>query len=286
MAVTVEYALPSGEYGKTTGRVWDHNESFGIALVVVDPRKVRLRPLPFGDSDSITKGERVVALARQKSMSPQLATGVVTELLRWNDMYTGNDHYLGLLDDVKYPAGQSSQPLAGVGGPLFDTTGHVIGVVGPPGVGGGDWGYRGDITKQAEAIWCVTTERTYAGPLESFRRAKLTLGVGTQWLSREAARALGEHAGALVGDVAIGSGAEKAGIRGQPVGVTPKWVKGDPYWLGGDIIVSVDGVRLTSITQLRTLYRHHRPGDVVPVRLWRDHRLLTVHVKLTAWPEI
>ena len=44
--VTVEYALPSGEYGKTIGRLWDHNESFGVALVVVDSEKVPLQPLP------------------------------------------------------------------------------------------------------------------------------------------------------------------------------------------------------------------------------------------------
>ena len=37
--VTVEYALPSGEYGKTTGRLFDHNESFGVALVVVGSRE-------------------------------------------------------------------------------------------------------------------------------------------------------------------------------------------------------------------------------------------------------
>ena len=137
MTVTVEYALPSGEYGKVTGRVWRHNESFGVALIVVDPREVPLQPLPLGDSDSVATGERVVALGRQRSMSPQQATGVVTGMRMLNDMYTGNDHILGFDDDVKYPSGSSSRPLAGVGGPLFDATGHVIGVVGPPGTGRG-----------------------------------------------------------------------------------------------------------------------------------------------------
>ncbi len=286
--VTVEYALPTGEYGKVTGRVWRHNESFGVALVVVDPRKMPLEPLPLGDSDSIAVGERVVGLGRQRSMSPQRATGVVTQLVKWNDMYTGNDHTMALLNNVQYPAGSSSRPLAGVGGPLIDATGHVVAVVGPMGVGGADWTYSGDITQQAAAIWCAITERTYAGPLEAFRRAKLSFGLTCLWLTREAARGLGEHAGFLVGEVDLGSPAALAGIRGYPgaaAGGSTKEFSGDPYWLGGDVIVSIDGVRLTAPRQLGTILSRHKPGDVLPVRLWRGDQLMTVRVKLAAVPK-
>ena len=110
MTVTVEYALPGGQYGKTVGRVWDHNESFGVAFILVDPDKVPLKPMPLGDSDSVQARTKVVALARQRSMSPQLATGVVTGTSRMKDMYTGNDHVLGLFDTVDYPQGSSSRP--------------------------------------------------------------------------------------------------------------------------------------------------------------------------------
>jgi len=284
MAVIVEYALPSGEYGKTTGRVWTSDESFGVALVVVDPRKVPLEPPPLGDSDSAVEGEQVVALGRQESMSPQMATGALTGRLEWQDMYTGNNHFLGLAHNVEFPAGQASQPLAGVGGPLFDTSGHVIGVVGPYGVAGGDWTYSGDVTKQAAASWCVKTALTYAGSLEQFRRAKVYLGAGGPYLNPEVARALGVHEGVLVQDTALGSPAERAGMRGQPLDVEPVSVEGNPYWLGGDIIVSVDGVRLTKEDQLRTIVWSHKPGDVISIRLWRDDRLMTVKAKLAALP--
>ncbi len=66
MTVTVEYALPTGEYGKATGRVLVHNEDSGVALIKVDPRKVPLKPLPLGDSDSITTGDWVMALGVQR----------------------------------------------------------------------------------------------------------------------------------------------------------------------------------------------------------------------------
>ena len=284
IAVIVEYALPSGEYGKTTGRVWNTDESFGVALVVVDPQKVPLEPLPLGDSDSSVEGEQVVALGRQESMSPQMATGALTGKLDYQDMYTGNNHFLGLAHNVEFPQGQASQPLAGVGGPLFNTSGHVIGVVGPYGVGGGDWTYSGDVTKQAAASWCVKTALTYAGSVEQVRRAKLYLGAGGAYLNPRVARALGVHEGELCADIHLGSPAERAGIRGQPPGVEPVWVEGTPYWLGGDIIVSVDGVRLTKESPLGMIVLSHKPGDVISIRLWRDGRLMTVKAKLAALP--
>ena len=72
--------------------------------------------------------------------------------------------------------------------------------------------------------------------------------------------------------------------RGQPLGVEPVWVEGTPYWLGGDILVSADGVRLTKEGQLGTIVWSHKPGDVISIRLWRDGRLMTVKAKLAALP--
>jgi class 3 adenylate cyclase/S1-C subfamily serine protease len=286
LTVTVEYALPDGRYGSTAGRVWRPNDTFGIALIVVDPQKVPLEPPPLGDSDSITRGEKVVALGRQRSMSPQMATGSVTRLYMWKDMYTGNDHILAFDDDIAFPEGSSSRPLAGVGGPLFDTRGRVIGVVGARGVGGGDWGYSGDITKQAEAIWGVTTEMTYGGSLEKFRRRKATLGIGAVWVSDSAARSLKIHRGGLVYGTNIGSGAEEAGVRGMSLGTGPVYYNGDPYWLGGDIVVAIDGVELTSWGQVARILASHKAGDSIPVRLWRDGQTVTLQVELTALPPV
>ena len=153
-------------------------------------------------------------------------------------------------------------------------------------LGAADWNYVGDITKQAEAIWCVKTEMTYGGPLERVRRAKVAFGIGSFWLTRGAAQALGEHAGVLVGDVGVGSPAEQAGIRGYPGGRSPEYFNGDPYWLGGDVIVSVDGVRLTRPSQLRTIIERHEPGDVIRLRLWREGRArpMSLKVRLGALP--
>jgi hypothetical protein len=153
LTVTVEYALRDGQYGKATGKVLSHSEQDGTAVIKVDPQKVPLAPLPFGDSDSITQGDRVTALGMQRDMSIQQATGTIAGSDTASDPFTGNDHVHTLLDDVHFPSGVQSRPLAALGGPLFDETGRVIGVVGPSGEHQGVWA-EGDLpTRRAIAIW-------------------------------------------------------------------------------------------------------------------------------------
>ena len=74
LTVRVEYALPTGEYGRATGKVVTHNEVTGIALIKVDPREVPLKPLLVGDSESIAEMDKVVALSAQGDMRIQWAT--------------------------------------------------------------------------------------------------------------------------------------------------------------------------------------------------------------------
>jgi class 3 adenylate cyclase/S1-C subfamily serine protease len=286
LTVAVEYTLPTGEYGKTTGEVLNHSEQIGIAEIKVDPQKVPLKPLLLGDSDSIAAGDPVVALAAQGGMSLQHANGVVLQTGYLTDTYTGNDHVYLLDDNLDFPSAVQSQPLAELGGPLFDKTGHVIAVVGPPGDMKGAWGYKGGVSQQALGIWWAIRDIKFAGvnkwDSQGFRSGKAYLGVSSEWLTPQVARGLGEPAaGALVVDAYVGSPAAKAGIQGMN---SLKWFDDYTYGVGGDVIASVDGVRLTKDRQLGTVVGRHKPGDVIPVRLWRGGQLMTVRVKLAAAP--
>jgi class 3 adenylate cyclase/S1-C subfamily serine protease len=282
--VRVEYALPTGEYGKATGRVVIHNESTGIALIKVDPRKVPLTPLPLGDPESVAEKDDLVVLGAMREVSIQWATGPVTEVRTGIDANSGNTVVTGLVDDIYYPV--APEPLAMVGGPLFDKTGHVIAVVGPPGIASGErWGEGGDVPAGGTACLAVAISQAMRDitlitkyPDSAFERRKAYMGVEYNWLSQEDARALGEHVGAVVTAVYIGSPAEEAGIR---IGRGSKGPDGTFYpWLGGDVIFSVDGVRLTRIDQMAPIVSRHKVGDVIPVRLWRDGKVMTVRVKL------
>ena len=283
MTVRVDYTLPSGEYRTATGVVFPE-ESTGIALVKVDPRKVTLQPLPLGDSDSLAAGDRVVALGAQPDVTVQRTSGTITGTRVMNDASTGNDHVLGVDDDLVYPAGPASRARAEIGGPLFDETGHVVAVVGPPGAGdGSEWRYAGNVSQQAIGIWWAVGEITIVG--RYYKPGQTSLGVKLAWLTPADARSLAEHPGNVVQGVTIGSAADRAGIRAGDTYASVEGANGPTFYrLGGDVIVSFDGIRLTKYGQLQSLIRMHKPGDVVAVRLWRDSRLRTVKVKLGETP--
>ncbi len=73
--------------------------------------------------------------------------------------------------------------------------------------------------------------------------------------------------GALVPQVEAGSAADKAGIR------------------AGDVIVSLDGVRIRKAHDLPIRVARHKPGDKVKVGIIRDGKPKTIIVEVEEMPE-
>ena len=73
------------------------------------------------------------------------------------------------VDDLDFPSDVQSQPLAELGGPVFDETGHVVAVVGPPGDMSGAWHYSPDGTSK-------TWDRPTAAPQQA---------IGAWWVIRD-----------------------------------------------------------------------------------------------------
>jgi S1-C subfamily serine protease len=54
--------------------------------------------------------------------------------------------------------------------------------------------------------------------------------------------------------------------------------------VGGDLIVSADGVPLSSVDQLRDLIAAKRPGQSLSLEVYRDTNKITINVKLGRQP--
>jgi serine protease Do len=73
--------------------------------------------------------------------------------------------------------------------------------------------------------------------------------------------------GAVVAEVASGSGADKAGIK------------------NGDVIVEIDGTKVTSVEGVAGEVRKHSPGDQIDVVIVRNGEKQTVKVTLSDRPQ-
>jgi S1-C subfamily serine protease len=89
------------------------------------------------------------------------------------------------------------------------------------------------------------------------------------------------RSGLLVSKVCRDGGAAKAGVRGATQHIT---LAGDTWPLGGDIIVRMDGGRVTSAAQLREIVGVRKPGDSMELELYRGNKLMNVSVKLGRQP--
>jgi S1-C subfamily serine protease len=84
--------------------------------------------------------------------------------------------------------------------------------------------------------------------------------------------------GVLIVNVARGSGAAMAGLRG-----IQQTEMGDIEL--GDIIVGIDNDKVVNTDDLFRVLDKHQIGETVQVQIWRDGRRMAVPVRLTESPD-
>jgi S1-C subfamily serine protease len=83
--------------------------------------------------------------------------------------------------------------------------------------------------------------------------------------------------GLLIGRTLPHSAAQRAGLRAP---ARPTLVVGDPWPIGGDILVAVDGRQVATGGQLTKLLAPKRRGDSVTLTIYRGRTKRTVEVEL------
>ena len=112
------------------------------------------------------------------------------------------------------------------------------------------------------------------------------LGISGTNLTPDLAQAMGLDAnqrGALVGEVASGGPAEKAGLRGSTDSVT---VDGQEGMVGGDVITAIDSQSISGIDDLIAyLTEQTSVGQKVVLEVLRDGKTQSIEVTLEARPK-
>ena len=213
-------------------------------------------PLPyasFGDSDATRTGDWVVAIGNPFGLGGTATTGIVSA--------RGRDIRSGPFDDflqIDAPINQGNS-----GGPLFDTTGTVVGVntaIYSP--NGGNVGI-GFAIPAAQAAPIIDQLRS-RGHVE-----RGWLGVEIQTVEDDIAAGLGmdEATGALVADVVEDSPADDAGL--EP----------------GDVITAFDGEPVEDIRDLTRLVAAAGPEKDIELEVWSDGDTSTYAVDLGTSPD-
>jgi S1-C subfamily serine protease len=245
---------------RVAARIVGRDPSTDLALLRVDPREAPdLIPLPLGDSDDVRVGDTAIAIGNPYGLQHTLTAGVVSATERTIDAPDGFPIDGAVQTDAAINSGNS-------GGPLLDAAGRVIGVNAQTEPGTIGIGY---------AIPVDTLKRVVPELRREGRVERAYLGVATVDLEPDLARTLrlGVRTGLVVTEVTPGSPAADAGIRGAR-----SLDRGTPR--GGDVLLTIDGARLTESADLTAGLERLRPGEDVELTVIREGRRTTAEVEL------
>ncbi len=207
--------------------------------------------LRYGDSAAVKPGQWAVAIGSPFGFEQSVTAGIVSAVQRSNPH--ANQRYVPFIQtDVPINRGNS-------GGPLLNVSGEVIGINSQ--IFSNSGGYMG--VSFAIPIDVAANVAEQIKDTGSVRRGQV--GVIVELLTSEKAAAVGlsDTRGALVNNVHPGSPAEKAGI--EPL----------------DVILSVDGIRINTSSDLPPLIGNKAPGSRVKISVFREGRARDVDVTLS-----
>jgi S1-C subfamily serine protease len=243
-----------------------------VAVLQVKAQSRALTPLELGNSDLVRVGDAVVAIGNPLGEDRSITSGIVSALQR--RIYSPNGEPIDnvIQTDAALNHGNS-------GGPLLNTQGRVIGVNSQIQTANGSDGNIGiGFAIPINTVKNVAAQLIAKGVVEH-----PFVGIGARAITTRVAtlfRLPVKH-GLLVANVCANSGAAKAGVHGATQQVT---LSGSTWPLGGDIIVKVDSVPVSTVDQLRTIVGTKKPGDSVELELYRKTSSLDVKVKLGRQP--
>lgn len=228
-----------------------------LAILNIRAPKDKLTPIMIGTSRDLKVGQKVFAIGNPFGLDFTLTTGIVSALGRTIQALTGRRIEDVIQTDAAINPGNS-------GGPLLDSAGRLIGVntqiASPSGASAGI-GF---------AVPVDTVNRVIPQLLQHGKIVRPRLGIvpAQEWVLRRAG-----VEGVLILQVAEGSGAAKAELRG-----TQRDQEGS--LLLGDVIQSIEGHKVRSLDDVYSQLERYKAGDTVAVEVLRDGKLVTAQVTL------
>lgn len=252
-----EYTVVTSDGKRYTASVLARDPSQDIAVIKAEGRGfVSAR---YGDSDSVKLGQTAIAIGNSLGeFRNTVSVGVISGLSRTitaSDRSTGSELIQGVMQtDAAINPGNS-------GGPLLNLRGEVIGINTAIVSGAQNIGFAIPINQAKRAAESVKTTGEIKVPYIGVRYLTLSAGM-------DEAKQYGSDNGALVRGsdgqpgVVSGSPAEKAGLK------------------EGDVILEVDGEKLSETKTLGIVVQRHKVGDVVSLLVKRGSETLTISVTL------
>ncbi len=240
-----------------------------LALVKFDAQGRMLTTIPLGASGGLQVGQKVMAIGNPFALERTLTIGIVSGLGRPVKTREGIVIKEMIQTDASINPGNS-------GGPLLNSRGEMIGIntmIYSPSGGSVGIGF---------AVPVDTARRVIPELIEYGEVRRGWIDIKPVQLFPQLVRyaRLQTDQGVLVSEVKPGGMAEQAGIRGGSKNRAVRAGRNIIY-LGGDIIIEVDGTSIESLMDLYSALEDNKPGDIVEVTVLRGRAKKSLHITLS-----
>jgi S1-C subfamily serine protease len=256
------------------GRVIGTDLENDLSIVKFDPEGKDLTVIPFGSSENLKVGQKVLAIGNPYGLERTMSTGIVSAPGR----PIKNESNLIIRDMIQTDA--SINP-GNSGGPLLNTKGEMIGIttmIYSPSGGSVGIGF---------SVPVDTAKRVVPDLIDYGHVIRGWIDVDPIQLFPNLVRYadLPVSEGILVSRVTKNSPAQKAGLRGGSSSRTVRLNSNTVIYLGGDIIVGINGKKITNFSDFYCALEESKPGDTVSLMVVRGSRTVEMDIELTERPK-
>jgi S1-C subfamily serine protease len=227
-------------------------------VLKIDTNGLTLHPIQLPDaSHKLEVGQKVIAIGNPFGLDHTVTTGIVSALGREVDGAGGVSIRDMIQTDAAINPGNS-------GGPLLDSAGRLIGVNTVIYSKSGAWAGIG-FAVPVDVVRRVVPQLIKTGKVE-------TVGLGIRIDPNQRLERRAGVRGVVVIGVLPGSAAEKAGLSG--IRQTPQGI------LLGDVIVGVDGKKVSDYDDLYNALDGKSPGSKAKIQVLRGKKVHDVEMEL------
>lgn len=247
---------------RTTAAVKASNPAKDLALLKLDKVPEDIEPLKLADSDEINIGEEIFIIGAPYGYSHTLSVGHISGRHSENEAGPIGPQAETFQTDAVINQGNS-------GGPMFNMRGEVIGIV----------SYILSQSGGFEGLGFAITSNEVIQTL--FEQPMAWSGMSGEVIAGDLAVALNlpQDAGFLVQKVALNSPAERAGLRPS---LLPANIGGRELLLGGDIILAVDGIKVspTMLAEIRARWASGSSEGTAKLSVLRGGKVWDVDIPI------
>lgn len=257
---STSYYYELGKANKVTVTLYNDSTKYDATIVGTDSQtdlavikieKNGLKAAELGDSDAVQVGEFAMAIGNPLGLTDSVTAGIISAVNREVSDQDGNS-YVAIQTDASINSGNS-------GGALVNSKGQVIGVntlklsgTGVEGVG--------------FAIPINSTKEIYEQLIQYNKVKRPYIGIGGYDLDEQTAENNNLVVGIYIKTIEDFSAGEKAGLK------------------IGDVIVEVDGTKVTKMDELNAIQNQKQIGDTLKLKVFREGKEKEITVTLQEQP--